>query len=265
MSLESLKVAVMIPSRLGAQRLPNKPLALIDDKPMVVHVWEKALASRIGPVFVVTPDEEIRSVIEDRGGKVIMTSHNPITGSDRVFEACQQIAQELDIEIAINLQGDLPIFPPKALVRVLDPFKIDPSLDISTLIYHAPKGSHHLSNPSIVKVAFSPYPQDPSLGKCLYFSRSAMDSVLCHVGIYAYRLQSLKRFAELPQGILELKESLEQLRALENGMAIGAAIMDGTPIFCSIDTPADLARTQELVALLKEDAQQKLSLSTTAP
>lgn len=238
-----MNALIIIPARLASTRLPNKPLAEIAGKPMILHVLERAIQAGIGPVVVAAADEEIAEVVLRSGGKVVMTDPNLPSGSDRVYAALQQLSKEYDHDIIINLQGDLPLVDPKDICRVLQPLE-NPSIDIATLI--APICSDfEKTASSVVKVACA-FSGNGKLGRALYFSRATIPwgegSLWHHVGIYAYRKASLERFIGLPESPLEKREKLEQLRALEADMKIGCAVIEQAPF--GVDTPEDLERAR---------------------
>jgi 3-deoxy-manno-octulosonate cytidylyltransferase (CMP-KDO synthetase) len=237
---------ILIPSRLAAVRLPNKPLLEIHGDPMVVHVWRRGMAAELGPVVVACCGPEIKDVITKAGGKAVLTDPNLPKGSDRIYAALKQIDEEdpnNSHDIIINLQGDLPTIDATLLRQVLTPFE-DPDVDIATLA--APiTNQEELVNPNVVKIALAQpkkLKQGTSVGRALYFSRSLIPSGgsihYHHIGVYAYRRKALEAYVDLPISSLEAAEQLEQLRALEAGMRIDVAIVDKIPP--SVDTLDDL-------------------------
>ena len=237
---------VVIPARMASRRLPGKPLADIGGEPMIVHVWRRAMEADVGPVLVAAAEAEIADAIAAAGGSALLTRSGHATGSDRVFEALE--AWGVRHDAVINLQGDLPLIAPGAVRAVLTPLD-DKGVDIATLaapITEAAEGD----DDSVVKAVISVPPGGLS-GRALYFSRAPVPSgagpIYHHIGIYAYRPAALARFVALPQGVLERRERLEQLRALEAGMRIDAALVDTVPL--GVDTPADLERARALLAL----------------
>jgi 3-deoxy-manno-octulosonate cytidylyltransferase (CMP-KDO synthetase) len=238
---------IIIPARLKSTRLPGKPLALIAGVPMIVHVWRRAVASRVGPVVVACAESEIAAAITAAGGIAVLTRPDHPSGSDRVFEALGAVDSERRHDVVLNLQGDLPLIDPAIIAAALEPLA-DDRVDIGTLA--APiRDAAEIAAPSVVKIAagFAP---GARLAPALYFSRAALPwgdgAHYHHIGIYAYRRAALERFVALPPGVLERRESLEQLRALEAGMRIGVALVDTVPL--GVDTPADLARARALAA-----------------
>jgi 3-deoxy-manno-octulosonate cytidylyltransferase (CMP-KDO synthetase) len=238
---------VLIPSRLASQRLPNKPLADINGVPMIVHCLRRALEADLGPVVVACGDREIADTIIDAGGQAVLTKPDHPSGSDRIFEALQIVDPGGKHDCIINVQGDLPTIDPGIIRAVFDPLA-NPDVDISTLIARISL-EHERTDPNIVKAVVG-LKNGQTTGRALYFSRATVPSGdgdhYHHIGLYAYRRDALERFVALPPGILEQREKLEQLRALENGMRIDTALVDTVPF--GVDTPADLDKARELLA-----------------
>ena len=237
---------VLIPSRLAATRLPGKPLKDIAGLPMIVQVLRRAEAARIGRVAVATDTAEIAAAVTSHGGEAVMTRADHPSGSDRIFEALGKLDPEGRIETVINLQGDLPTIPPddiRAAARLLE----DPRVDIGTLAAEIHRQEEH-TTPSVVKLIGSPV--DGQRLRALYFTRATAPygdgPRYHHIGLYAYRRAALQRFVELPPSVLEMREKLEQLRALEAGMRIDAAIVDSVPL--GVDTSDDLETARHLLA-----------------
>ncbi|MCW5699068.1 MAG: 3-deoxy-manno-octulosonate cytidylyltransferase [Rhodospirillales bacterium] len=243
----SLHPIVVIPSRLAATRLPRKPLADIHGRPMIMHVWQRAVEADLGPVVVAAADREIADAVTAAGGHAVLTRPELASGSDRVFEAVEMIDPERRHDVVVNLQGDLPTLDPKAVRAVLRPL-IDTSVDIATLV--APIADpRERDDENVVKAAVA-FAGADTIGPALYFSRSPIPwgtgPTYHHIGLYAFRRTSLARFVRLAPGVLEQRERLEQLRALENGMRIAAALVDTIPI--GVDTPTDLDRARDLLS-----------------
>lgn len=243
---------VLIPARMQATRLPGKPLADIHGKPMILHVLDRAREAGIGDVAVATDDGTIRKAVEEAGGRVLMTSADHQTGSDRIFEALGKTDPAGRIAIVVNLQGDLPTIEPGSIRRVVEPLN-DPAVDIATLAVEI-TNEEEKTNPNVVKVVGTPVGKDHL--RALYFTRATAPAnngpLYHHIGIYAYRRAALERFVKLPQAPLEKREKLEQLRALENGMRIDVAIVDAVPL--GVDTPADLEKARALLAGKKRNS-----------
>ncbi len=238
---------IVIPARMQATRLPGKPLALIDGRPMIVHVWERAMAADTGRVVVATDSDEIMSAVRDAGGEAVMTRADHQSGSDRVFEAVSRVDPDGDIDHIVNLQGDLPTLDPNLIRACLEPLT-DRHVDIATLAAEI-RDPDERTNPNVVKVVGTPEGSTGRL-RALYFTRATAPSgegpLYHHIGIYAYRRRSLERFVSLKPSHLELRERLEQLRALEDGMRIDVALVDTVPL--GVDTPADLEKARRLLA-----------------
>ena len=237
---------VVIPARLAATRLPNKPLADIGGRAMIVRVAERALAAGIGPVAVAADSDRILAKLNGTGATGVLTRPDHPSGSDRIFEALGKLDPDRRHDIVVNVQGDFPTLSPHAVAAVLGPLN-DPDVDISTLageIVH----EDERANPNVVKVIGSQV--SPRRLRALYFTRATApwgDGPLYHhSGIYAYRRAALERFVQLPPSALEKREKLEQLRALEAGMRIDVTIIDEVPF--GVDTPEDLERARKMLA-----------------
>lgn len=238
---------VVVPARMASTRLPGKPLADICGEPMIVHVWRRASRADVGPVVVACAEREIASVIRDAGGEAVLTRPDHASGSDRVYEALSRYDPQARHDVVINLQGDLPTLDPGIVRKALCPLA-ESSVDIATLV--APiDNSAEVADINVVKAAVSLSPE-ATFGRALYFSRAAVPwgegPLFHHIGLYAYRREALARFVALPPGVLEKRERLEQLRALENGMRIDAVVVDTVPV--GVDTQADLDRARAMVA-----------------
>ena len=239
-------VLTIIPARLGATRLPGKPLADIAGTPMVVHVLRRAEAANLGPVVVATDSSEIEAAIKKAGGRAVMTSPSHESGSDRIFEAVGKVDPERRAGIVINLQADLPTIAPSHIAAALTPLS-DPAVDIATLAVEISLAAER-DDPNVVKVVGSSLGRDRM--RALYFTRATAPygegPLYHHIGLYAFRRAALERFVKLPPSPLERREKLEQLRALEAGMRIDVAIVDSVPL--GVDTPADLARARAVLS-----------------
>lgn len=250
--------AIVIPTRMASTRLPGKPLADIAGVPMIVHVWQRACEADIGPVIVACCESEIADAVRDQGGEAILTNPDHKSGSDRVFEAISKYDGEQRIDCVVNLQGDLPLIDPDAIRASLAPLD-KPRVEIATLIAEMVE-SHERDDPNVVKaiVAFDPENSDgPSrIGRALYFTRATAPSgegpLYHHIGLYAFRRAALNRFVGLPPSVLERRERLEQLRALEAGMRLDTVLVDRVPI--GVDTSADLARVRKILAVEQGDS-----------
>jgi 3-deoxy-manno-octulosonate cytidylyltransferase (CMP-KDO synthetase) len=230
---------VIIPARLAASRLPGKPLADIGGRPMIVRVLRQAERAHVGEVVVAAGDADILEAVRAAGGTAVLTRADLPSGSDRVLAALREIDPDGRCDVVVNLQGDMPFVDPGAITSCLGVLAAEAGCDIATAI--APEGSiADRADPAVVKAVVSLAPGDRR-GRALYFTRSVLygeGPVWKHVGVYAYRRAALERFCASPPSPLERREKLEQLRALELGLSIWAAVVDETPI--SVDTPADL-------------------------
>ena len=236
---------IVIPARLQATRLPGKPLADIGGEPMIVHVWRRAVEANCGRVVVATDAEPIRDAVTQAGGEAVMTRPDHASGSDRVFEAVTRQDPEGTLETIVNLQGDLPKLD-SALVRACVQALAGGEADIGTIAAEIVREEER-SDPNVVKVIGSPL--GGRLLRALYFTRATAPygegPLYHHIGIYAYTRAALARFVSLPPSPLELREKLEQLRALEAGMRIHVGLVDTVPL--GVDTPPDLERAREIL------------------
>ena len=237
---------VIIPSRLAATRLPNKPLADIGGRPMIALVVERALRAGLGPVAVAADSAEIAVALEGSGAAVIVTRADHPSGSDRMFEALGTLDPDGRYDVVINLQGDFPTISPSAIAAALRPLE-DAAVDIGTLAGEI-VDEHERTSSNAVKVIGTPVAENRL--RALYFTRATAPwgegPLYHHSGVYAYRRAALERFVALPPSVLEMREKLEQLRALEAGMRIDVSIIDEVPF--GVDTPADLARARAVLA-----------------
>lgn len=237
---------VIVPARMASTRLPGKPLADIHGHPMIVHAWRRAMEADIGPVVVACAETEIAQAVRDAGGEAVLTRPDHPSGSDRIHEALETFDPDGRHDLVVNLQGDLPTIDPKTISASLRPLA-DPSVDIATLA--APIGDEaERDDPNVVKAVVA-VPAGGDMGRAIYFSRHAVPwgdgPYYHHIGIYSYRRAALRRFVSLPPGVIEQRERLEQLRALENGMRIDAVIVGAIPL--GVDTPEDLERARALL------------------
>jgi 3-deoxy-manno-octulosonate cytidylyltransferase (CMP-KDO synthetase) len=247
-----MKITAIIPARYASTRFPGKALADIGGRPMIQHVYERACkASLVSRVIVATDDARIADVIHLIGGEAVMTSTSHETGTDRLAE----VADGLDTDIIVNVQGDEPLISPEMIDQAIEPFLNDPALKMGTLKTRI-KSLHDFLSPNVVKVVTG------ANGCALYFSRSPLPffrdkwqdlkdesfingKLLCykHVGLYVFRRDFLLQYAAMPQTFLEISEKLEQLRAIENGIRIRVIETEFESI--GVDTPDDLVKAQE--------------------
>tara|TARA_B100001564_G_scaffold10606_1_gene8743 strand:+ start:120 stop:854 length:735 start_codon:yes stop_codon:yes gene_type:complete len=239
------KIAIIIPSRLEAKRLPDKPLKLINKKEMILHVYDAAVTSKVGEVYVATPNQKIIEVVENYGGKAVKTSDNHHTGTDRVFEVFQDTLKS-KTNIIINLQGDMPNINPDSISK-LAKYMNENKCDIGTLASSL-NSNLDLNNPNIVKVAVKEKFSQNIFLKALDFFRKDIDNayhLYHHIGIYAFTSDALSKYVNLKRSKLELDRKLEQLRALENKMSIHVGFTNSCPL--SVDTEEDLIEIKKLM------------------
>ncbi|GBD45141.1 8-amino-3,8-dideoxy-manno-octulosonate cytidylyltransferase [bacterium HR40] len=246
------RTAVLIPARLASARLPHKPLLDIAGEPMIVHVWRRAVAADIGPVWVACAEERIAEAVERAGGRAVLTDPALPSGTDRIHAALALVDPDRHFTSVVNLQGDMPTVDPACVAAVLEPLT-EGSFDIATLIA-ASEDPEERRDPNVVK-AIPSFPKPGArIGRALYFTRAEAPSgpgpIWHHIGIYAFRREVLERFAALPPSPLEKRERLEQLRALEYGMTIGVRVVESVPF--GVDTPADLARARAILERVGE-------------
>lgn len=237
---------VVIPARMASTRLPGKPLADICGTAMIVHVARRAAAADIGPVAVATDSPEIARAVGDAGFRAVMTRSDHPSGSDRVHEAAGILDPAGEHDVIVNLQGDLPAIDPADIGAAANALAASRA-DIATLAVPIVEEAERF-NPNVVKVVGSQVGEGPM--RALYFTRATAPwgegDLWHHVGIYAWRREALARFVSLPPSGLELRERLEQLRALEHGMSIAVARIATAPF--GVDTPADLERARRMLA-----------------
>lgn len=235
---------IIIPTRLSSVRLPNKPLADIGGKPMIMHVVEQSQKANVGPVIVACDGPEIKNIVKSYGAKAIITPPELPSGTDRIFSALMQLEDNEKYDAIINVQGDLPLIKPELIKNMADALYAT-GAEIATPVAEIHKESEILSD-AVVKVAVTI--GENKMGKALYFSRATIPwgagPLYHHIGLYAYRRDALERFIALPPSGLEQREKLEQLRALENGMSITAILADEAPL--GVDRPEDLEMVRKV-------------------
>ncbi|MBS5802867.1 MAG: 3-deoxy-manno-octulosonate cytidylyltransferase [Brachyspira sp.] len=239
------KTAIIIPARYGSSRLEGKPLIEVLGKPIIQWVYEKAQESKLADMIIVaTDDERIFNAVKAFGGEVEMTSADHKCGSDRIREV---VERHPEISYIVNLQGDEPLIKPDSIDAVARNVQEDEKADISTLI-RVLKTEEEINNPNLVKCVID------NNGFAMYFSRSKIPyerntgvaTFYGHLGIYGYKREALLKMTSLPQTPLEKTESLEQLRALENGMKIKTSVVDFVPV--GIDTKEDLEKFKKIIS-----------------
>ena len=230
-----MKSVVIIPSRMASTRLPGKPLMEINGIPMIQRVWQQAIKSNIGEVFVACSEIEVHDLIVSNGGKAIMTDPNLPTGTDRVHSAFLKIKNNKDIDVIINLQGDMPLINPEHILKVIDPIKRN--FAIGTLATNL--NDNELNNPNVTKVEVDFKKND--VAQALSFYREVTiekKNLYHHVGIYSYTPDSINTFINLPKSKNEIDLSLEQMRAMDSNIPIGVTYVPEVPM--SVDTKEDL-------------------------
>lgn len=237
---------VLIPARMAATRLPDKPMADIHGEPMIVHVWRRAMEADIGEVVVATDSQVIAEAVTKAGGKAQMTRADHPSGTDRVHEAVSVLDPTGTHDAVVNVQGDLPTIEAATIRAALVPL-MDPAVDVATLVAEITREEERTA-PQVVKMVGSTLA--PGRFRCLYFTRATAPwgegPLWHHIGLYAWRRAALSRFVALPPSGLERREKLEQLRALEAGMRIEAMAVNALPL--GVDTPEDLERAREMLA-----------------
>jgi len=239
-------IAIIIPSRLNAERLPNKPLKLINNKEMIIHVHNVAKDSNVGQVIVATPDLEILELIKKHNGQAVLTSNKHETGTDRVFEVFKKELKSKP-EIIINFQGDMPNLNPNVIKDLAEHMKKN-LCDIGTLASNI-ETHHEEKNPNVVKVLAEIGIENKSFVKAIDFFRTSNGPLnkftYHHIGIYAFTNKALIRYVSLKRSKLEIKRKLEQMRALENKMKIDVGYIESCPL--SVDTEADLKAVKKIM------------------
>lgn len=237
--MSSARALAVIPARYGSSRFPGKPLAVINGVPMILRVMRRTGDVRgISEVIVATDDQRIKDVVEEDGGRAVMTSSSHPSGTSRVAE----VASQLDHDIVLNIQGDEPLLPVTGVEKLIETMAQDSSILMGTLASRS-EDRAELGNPDTVKVVFDVN------GDALYFSRSPLrcgeNSFYRHIGIYGFRKAFLLEFEKLPDGSLEETERLEQLRALENGYRIRVVTCSASVV--GVDRPEDIKRVEKLI------------------
>lgn len=248
----TLTPIVLIPARLASTRLPNKPLADIAGKPMIVHCIERALEADIGQVAVAAGDAEIAQAVRDFGHTAVATDPAHPSGSDRIHEALERLDPDGRHDSIVNVQGDLPTLDPQSVRAALTPLQRASAVDIATIAAIITREEER-SNPNVVKVVAG-FGEDVAgngaIARALTFTRATAPwgegPLYHHIGLYAYRRDALTRFVRMKPGILEQRERLEQLRALEAGMRIDVALVEDVPL--GVDTAEDLERARAILA-----------------
>ena len=239
-----MKTLTIIPSRLSATRLPGKPLLEINDLSIISHVFRRAQEANIGEVFVATEDQEILDDVKKNGGSAILTSKNHKTGSDRIHEALKKINIK-DVDLIMNLQGDEPVIDIEDIIN-LNKKMIKNQSEMGTLAAKI-KDLKDLKNENMVKVITKKKLNEDQFSEAETFLRSStsVDNIYHHIGIYCYSAETLERFVKLSQSQNEIKNRLEQLRALDNNIKINVAFAKSSPI--GVDTEEDYIALKKIM------------------
>ena len=241
--------AIIIPTRLGAKRFPNKPLVKINGVPMIIHVLNRAKESKVGEVFVATPDDEIFQVIKESGEKAILTKPDHPSGSDRIYEAYTKELKN-NVDLIINLQGDMPNIKPNSISK-LEKLMRSNDCDIGTLASSI-VDKNEIIDMNVVKVEMDEILKDNDFFRAKDFFRIKKDSnhekIYHHIGIYAFTNIALTKYVKFARSKLEMQRNLEQMRALENNLIIKVGLSDSLPL--GVDTEKDLAKISREMKLL---------------
>ena len=239
------KIAIIIPSRLDAVRLPNKPLELINNKEMIIHVYEAAKKTNLGEVYVATPDQKIIDLINKNGGAAVKTLPGHETGTDRVYEVFKNQLKSLP-SIIVNLQGDMPNIDPNVITDLIS-YMNEGKCDIGTLASSF-SSDREIVEENNVKVAVKEKLKNNEFSQAIDFFRKEEKNYKYfyhHIGIYAFTNKALVRYVSLKRSKLELERKLEQMRALENSMTIHVGYINSSPL--SVDTKNDLKEVREIM------------------
>ena len=236
--------AIIIPTRLEARRCPNKPLAEINSKPMILHVLNKAKESKVGEVFVATPDKKIFDIVNNNGGIAILTQQSHPSGSDRIYEVYSKKLKN-NVDLIINLQGDMPNIDPNTISK-LEKLMRDNQCDIGTLASPI-KDNNEIVDENVVKVKVDETLKEHSFLKAKDFFRKKKDlnndKVYHHLGLYIFTNDALTRYVKLKRSKLEIERNLEQMRAMENNMVVKVGLTHSMPL--SVDTEEDLRKVRK--------------------
>jgi len=232
--------AIIIPTRLGAKRFPNKPLAKIKDIPMIIHTLKRAKESKAGKVFVATPDNEIVNIVKENGGNAFLTSNSHLSGSDRVYEVYSKILKG-KADLIVNLQGDMPNINPNEILKLVKLMR-ENKCDIGTLASNL--SNEEINDPNVVKVHVDEELSEKKFLNAKDFFRKKKDlkiqRIYHHIGIYAFTSHALTKYVNLSRSKFEIERNLEQMRAMENNMVVKVGYCDTSPL--SVDTEKDLEK-----------------------
>ena len=235
---------IIIPTRLGAKRFPNKPLAKINNVPMIIHVLNRAKESKVGEVFVATPDNAIFQIVKENGEKAILTKVDHQSGSDRVYEACTQKLKN-NVDLIINLQGDMPNIKPNSISKLAKLMKNN-NCDIGTLASYI-TDKNDIIDPNVVKVHVDQPLKDDNFLVAKDFFRVKKnlnnEKIYHHIGIYAFTNIALTKYVKFARSRLEIERNLEQMRAMENNLIVKVGLCGSLPL--SVDTEEDLVKVSK--------------------
>ena len=236
--------AIIIPTRLGASRFPNKPLEKINNIPMIIHVVNRAKESKVGEVFVATPDQEIFDLVNKNGDKAILTNQDHSSGSDRIYEVYSKKLKN-NFDLIINLQGDMPNIKPDTILKLKNFMRSD-NCDIGTMASHI-KNKNEISDINVVKVYIEEKLKENNFLEAKDFFRtkkiSSNEEIYHHIGIYAFTNAALTKYVKLSRSKLEIERNLEQMRAMENNLIIKVGLCNSNPL--SVDTEQDLIKIRK--------------------
>jgi 3-deoxy-manno-octulosonate cytidylyltransferase (CMP-KDO synthetase) len=237
------KTAIIIPSHLAAKRLPNKPLLKINNKSMILHVWERANKSNVKDIFVATADEDIEDEIKRNGGNVIITGKHHSTGSDRIYEALEKL--NLDYEIIINVQGDMPNINPET-INMINNFMIS-NTNVPVATVASKLNEDEINDKNVVKAVTINNLEKNKFSKAFDFVRSITNEQFYyhHIGLYGYKSSILSKFVKLEKTHNEKSRSLEQMRFIDHNIDIFVGYTDDNPL--SIDTKEDLEKIRKIL------------------
>jgi len=239
---------IIIPTRLGAKRFPNKPLAKINGVPMIIHVLNRAKESKVGEVIVTAPDDEIIQLVKKNGGKAILTKPEHLSGSDRIYEVYIKELKN-DVDLIINLQGDMPNIKPNSISK-LEKLMRSNDCDIGTLASYI-VDENEITDTNVVKVEMNEMLKDDDFFQAKDFFRTKKDSnyekIYHHIGIYAFTNIALTKYVKFARSKLEIQRNLEQMRALENNLIIKVGLSDSSPL--GVDTEEDLEKISKEMKL----------------
>ena len=237
--------AIIIPARLGAKRFPNKPLAKINNIPMIIHVLNRAKEAKIGEVFVATPDNEILQLVKKNGGNVFLTKQSHSSGSDRIYEVYEKNFKNDNVDLIINLQGDMPNISPESIYK-LEKLMRNNKCDIGTLASKI-KDEKEILDPNIVKLkTFQDIGSNDFIDVKDFFrikQELPNEKIYHHIGIYAFTNIALTKYVKLSRSKLEIERNLEQMRAMENNLIIKVGLCNSNPL--SVDTEQDLIKIRK--------------------